>query len=53
MVDGSCNETRLIAQCICILPNYEKFNPPFPDKVLNVSINFQDILIQVSVMDFL
>ena len=31
---------------ICIPPNYEKVNPPFPNEILNVSVNFQDIWIQ-------
>ena len=31
---------------ICIPPNYEKVNPPIPNEILNVSVNFNDIWIQ-------
>ena len=31
---------------ICIPLNYEKLNPPFPEEILNVSVNFQNIWIQ-------
>ena len=31
---------------ICIPPNYENLNPPFSDKVINVSTNFKALWIQ-------
>ena len=30
---------------ICIPPNYENLNPPFSDKVINVSTNFKALWI--------
>ena len=31
---------------ICIPPNYESLNPPFSDKIINVSTNFKALWIQ-------
>ena len=31
---------------ICIPQNYENFNPPFPNKMMNVSVNFKALWIQ-------